>query len=124
MYSFHSEAGDRAIDRRLGHVVGPDAEPRRDAGAEAFENHVRSTDERPGEPCVGLEVARDGLLAGVQRVVPGRSDATQRVAVRRLEPDDSRPESQELPTCECPRQVAGQIDDEVPVQWPHEWRNL
>ena len=87
-----SESRDRAIDRRLGGVVRADAEPLGHARPEAFEDHVCAGEQGLCERQVSLQVDRDRLLAGVQRFVPGSRDTTHRVAVRLLEPHDSRPE--------------------------------
>ena len=78
-----AEAGDRAVDGVRSRVVRADAEPRRDARAEAFEHDVRARDERTRQLSagVGLEIADDRLLAGVERVVPRRS--ASRAAGRR-----------------------------------------
>ena len=124
MRLFHAEAGDRAVHRRLRHVVRPDAEPRGDARAKALEHDVGMRDECPPESRFRLQVADHRFLSGVQCVIPGRCDRARRVAGRRLEPDDTRPEPQQLPARERTRQIAGEIDDQEPVQWPHAGRNL
>ena len=89
-----AEARDRAVDRVGASVVGTDAEPRGDTGAEAFEHDVgaREKSARELETLGGLEIADDGLLAGVERVVPRRRGRAQRVAFRRLDPHDPRAE--------------------------------
>jgi hypothetical protein len=73
-----------------------DAQAVGDAGPEAFQDHVGARAERTAELGLGLQVADDRFLAGVQRVVPGRREGTKRIAARRLEPHDARAEAQEL----------------------------
>ena len=59
MWPPQPETRDRAVDGRLGHVVGPDAEPRGHAGAEALEDDVRPRDERPAQVRFYLQIADD-----------------------------------------------------------------
>ena len=53
-------------------------------------------------------------LPRAQRVVPSRSRAPQRVAVRRLDADDARAEPQQLTARERTGEVPRQVDDEHP----------
>ena len=105
-------AAQRAVDGSLRHVVGPDAQARGDAGAEAFEDDVGAGAQRPAELRLGLQVADDRLLAGVQACVPVRGHVAHGVAVRRLEPHDPGAEPEELAARERTGQVPGQVDDE------------
>ena len=107
-----AEAGDRAVDDRLGHVVRADAEAGGDSGTEALEHDVRALQQGARELRLGLQVAGDRLLAPVQRLVPRGRDVPHRVALGRLEPDDARAQSQQLAGGEGAREVAGQVDDE------------
>ena len=121
---FGPEARDRAVDGRLRHVVRADAQPFRDARPEAFEDHVGAGEQGSSERKLRLQVDRDRLLAGVQRLVPGPGDAAHRVAVGLLEPDDPRAEPQQLAGRERARQVAGHVDDEHPCERLHRRANV
>jgi len=107
-----SVAAQRAVDRSLRHVVGPDAQARGDARPKAFEDDVGAGAQRPAELRLGLQVADDRLLAGVQACVPVRGHVAHRVAVRRLEPHDPGAEPEELAARERAGQIPGQVDDE------------
>ena len=107
-----AEAGDRAVDDRIGHVVRADSEPGGDSGTEALEHDVRAPQQGARELWIGLEVAGDRFLAPVQRLVPRGRHVPHRVALGRLEPDDARAQSQQLAGGERTREVAGQVDDE------------
>ena len=74
---------------------------------------------RPGELRFGLQIAGDRLLAGVQRVVPGRRDVAHRIALRRLDPHHARAEPLQLPGRERAREVPRQVDDEMSGQRLH-----
>ena len=119
MPAFRSEARDGAVHGRLGDVVGPDAEPRRDTGAEALEHDVRLRAERPRELRLDLEVADDRLASGAQARVPAGRRVAQRIALRRLDADDPRTEPQELPARVRAGEVAGEVDDEGAGQRLH-----
>ncbi len=107
-------------------IVGPDAEPRRDARPEPLEHDVgpRKQRARQCDPCVRFEVADDGFLARVQRGIPGRRGRAHRVAVRRLDAHDARPEAQQLAPRVRTGQVARQIGDEEAGEWRHDRVNL
>lgn len=119
---FGSEPRDRAVDRGLRDVAGTDTEPLRDAGPEAFEDHVGAAEQGSRKLKIRFQVDRDRLLAGVQRLVPGLGDTSHRVAVRLLEPHHPRAEPQQLAGRERARQVAGQVDDEHPCERLHPCR--
>jgi hypothetical protein len=106
------EACERAVDDPAGEVGRADAESLDHPGAEALEHDVGVRTERAARLRIGLQVELDGLLAGVQRLVPGRRELVQRIAAGRLEPHDARAEAQQLAARERPRQVARQVDDE------------
>ena len=105
-----SEAGQRAVDDPLGQVVGTDSEPRGDARPEALQHHVGACAESSAELRLVLEVTDDRFLARVQQRVPGRLDLAQRIARRRLEPDDAGAEPEQLAARERAREVPRQVD--------------
>ena len=107
-----TEARDRAVDGGVGHVVGTDAEPRRDAGPEALEHDVGARAERLREAGVVREVADDRLGARAKRGVPRGRGRAHRVAARRLDPDDARAEPPELATRVRAGEEAREVDDE------------
>ena len=117
--AFGPETRDRAVDRGLRNIVGADTEPLGHAGPEAFEDHVGAGEQGTGEGEVRLQVDRDRLLAGVQRLFPGARDTAHRVAAGLLEPHDPGAEPQQLAGRERARQVAGQVDDEHPCERLH-----
>ena len=114
MRSVGAEAGDRAVHESGGQIVGADSEPRCDARSEPFEDDVRPGAETQGKSHVRLQVTDDRLLAGAKRAVPRRRRRPQRIATRRLDPDDAGAESHELAAGEGDREVPGQLHDEDP----------
>ena len=121
------EARDRAVHGVGARVVRPDAEPLRDAGPKALEHDVRAREQaaRERQSLAALEVADDGLLARVERVVPCRRGVAERVAVRRLDPHDACAEPQKLAARVRARQVAREVDDEqARERWRHDRSNL
>ena len=116
--ALRTEAGDRAEDG-----AGRDLQPEtlEDAGAEAVEDHVRLVAERLRLREAGgfLEIEPDDLLAGVDRVVPRRRAQLHRIAVRRLDLHDTCSEPKQLPARVRPRQLAGEVDDEVALERLH-----
>ena len=99
-----------------GQIVGADPEPRRDAGPEPFEHDVRPGAESARERHVRLQVADDRLLAGARALGPSRRGRPQRIAARRLDPDDAGAEPHELAAGERDREVPGELDDEDALQ--------
>ena len=116
------EARDRAVHGVGARVVRSDAEPLHDAGPKALEDDVRAREQaaRERQSLRALEVADDGLLAGIERVVPCRRGVAERVALRRLDPHDARAEAQKLAARVRARQVAREVDDEQTRKW---WRH-
>ena len=114
-----AEAGDRAVDGRGRRVVGADAEASRHPRPEPLEHDVRPCEHASGELRLRLQVAGDRLLAGVQRVVPGRRDVAHRIALQRLDPDHARAEPLQLSRRECAREVPSQVDHEMSGQRLH-----
>jgi TetR/AcrR family transcriptional regulator, fatty acid metabolism regulator protein len=119
-----AEAGEGAVDDAIRQVGGPDSQPLHDAGAEALEHDVGPGAELTARRRVGLQVELDRLLAGVQRLVPGRREHAERVAARGLEPYHPRAEPHELTAREWSRQVARQVDDQQARERFHQPRLL
>src|SRR5262249_48228360 len=87
-----AETGERAVDDALGQLRGADPETVDDAGPEALEHDVGAGAERAAVLGLRLQVELDGLLAGVERLVPGRRGAPR--AGRAGAPaSDPRPEA-------------------------------
>ena len=107
-----AEARDRAVDRRLGDVVWPDAQARSDSRPEALQHDVGSCAERLCERRVDWKVADDGLAAHPQGGVPGRGRRPHGIAAGRLDANDTGAESTELAARVRARQVAREVDDE------------
>jgi hypothetical protein len=105
-----AEAGEGAVDDRLGHVPGTDPEPVDDSRAEALEDDVRVGAEGVPSFRVGLEVDLDRLLARVEGLVPGGRELLHRVAAGRQEPRDAGSQAHQLPARERAGQVARQVN--------------
>jgi TetR/AcrR family transcriptional regulator, fatty acid metabolism regulator protein len=115
--AFQAEAGDRAVHEGRRQVVGTDAQARGDAGPEPLEDDVCPGAQRACERHVRLQVAGHRLLAGAKCSVPGRRRGAKRIAIRRLDPDDTRAEPDELAAGKGDGEVPGELDDEDPVEW-------
>ena len=99
--------------RDAGQIVRADPEPRGDAGPEPFEHDVGAgAQSATRKRHVRLQVADDRLLAGAKCSVPGRRRRPQRIAARRLDPDDAGAEPHELAAGERDREVPGELHDE------------
>ena len=109
-----AEAGHRAVHEGRGQIVGTDPEPRGDAGPKPLEDDVGAGAHVTRKRHLRLQVADDGLLAGAESAVPGRRRRPQRIALRRLDPDDAGAEPHELAAGEGDREVPGELDDEDP----------
>jgi TetR/AcrR family fatty acid metabolism transcriptional regulator len=116
---FGAEAGDRAVDDRVGQLGRADAEPVRHAGSEAVEDDVGAAAESVPEVAIRLQVARDRFLARVERGVPAGSDLAHGVSLGRFETHHPCPEPKQLPAGERAGEVAGEVDDEDAGQWLH-----
>ncbi len=114
MWPVAAKARDRAVDDPLGHVVRADTEPLGHAGPKAFEDDVGPSAERAAQLRLGLQVAGDRFLAGVQSRVPRRREVPHRIALRRLQPDDAGTQPQQLARGVRAGQVPREIDDELP----------
>src|SRR5439155_22543080 len=90
-----AETGDRAVDDGGRQVIRADAQALDHARPEALEHDVGLAAELAAALRFGLEVELERLLAGVQRVVPGRRELAQGVAAGRLEPEHARPEAEQ-----------------------------
>ena len=107
-----SESADRAVHGGGRDVLGADAEPRRNAGAEALEDDVGSRAESPREGGVGGQVADDRLASFAKRSVPRSRRRTHRIALGRLDAHHPRAETRELAARVRARQVAREVDDQ------------
>ncbi len=72
------------------HVGRADAEPFGDAGAESLEHDVGARAQLPSQFRIALQVPDDRFLACVQRGVPAGRDGPEWIALRCLDPHDSR----------------------------------
>jgi len=108
------ESSDRAVDDALRDVLRTYAEAGRDAGPEPFQHDVRTRAERVGEGHVALEVADDRFRPAAQRGIPGGGSAPHRIALRRLDADDTRAEATQLTARERSGEIPRQVDDEHP----------
>src|SRR5439155_23195186 len=91
----------------------PDPESFRSTRPERDEHDVGAPAEGGTELRVARTVPEHGLLAAVQGPVPFRRDVAERIAVRRLEPHDTRAEAQQLAARERPRDVPREVDHEL-----------
>jgi hypothetical protein len=107
-----AEAGERAVDDALGQLGRPDPEPLDDSWTEALQHDVRLGAQSTAPVGLGLEIDLDGLLAVVERLVPGRCELLHRVAPGRQEPYDSRAEPHQLAAGKRAREVASEVDDQ------------
>ena len=114
-----AEAGHRAVHGTFRGMLGPDAEPRADAGAERLQHDVRAAEEPARDRRVALQVDDDRLFAGRERFVPPGSGRAHRLAARLLDADHPCAERQQLPRGERARQVAREVHDEHPGQRLH-----
>src|SRR5207302_7774246 len=103
---------DGAVHDRVRQVTGSDPEPLRDTRPEPFEHDVGTCAQRGPEVGIPLEIPHDRLLAAVERCVPTGGDGTERIALRRLDADDTRAPLQKLAAGVRARQVPREIDDE------------
>ena len=110
-----AEARDRAVHGARRYVVGPDAEPLRDAGTERLEHDVGAREQCPRKCSIARKVADDRLLASIEQVVPRGRGHAHRVASRLLEPDHTRPEAEQFGRCKGPGHVPRGIDNENPL---------
>src|SRR4029450_5663737 len=98
------ESGDRAGDDAVRDVLRADSaagaraapEAGRDAGPEPFQHDVCARAERADEGDVALEVADDRFRPASQRGIPGGGRTPHRIALRRLDADDTRAEPKQL----------------------------
>jgi hypothetical protein len=114
-----TEAGDRAVDDRIGDVARPDAEPLGDARPEALEHDVGACTHRPPEGGIAVAIPHDRFLAGVERLVPGRRNAAERVSVRRLDAHNARAPLQQLAAREWAGEMAREVRDDDSRKWLH-----
>ena len=118
-----AEARERAVDDGLRQVGRPDAEPLRHSGPEALEHDVCPRAQFAARLWIGLQVAGHGLLAGVQRLVPGRRELSQRIPSGRLKPHDAGAEPEQLAAREGAGKVPRQVDYEQAREGFHRQRN-
>ena len=111
-----SEAGDRAVHGPLGHVPGSDPETCRHARPPRLQDHVRPGQQPTQERGFRRQIAHDGLLPGIERVEPARRGLPHRVAARLLDPHDARAEAQQFRRGKRPRQIAAEVDHELPLK--------
>ena len=113
------EARDRTGHDPRGHVLGSDPEAGEDAWPERLEHHVGPAEERrAGTRASAGRSQDDRFLALVEGVVPAWGRIPHRVAARLLDPHDARAEPEQLCGRERPRQIAGQVHDEHPLERP------
>ena len=110
--SLRAEARHRAVHEGGGEIVRADPEPSGNARPEPFEHDVGAGADVTRKRHLRLQVADDRLLAGPKGLIPSRCGRPQRIAARRLDPDDAGAEPHELAAGERDREVPGELHDQ------------